>query len=69
MKRIMSVLLLCLFLMSAATSCNADYSRFDASKEEAVNALSDALSAMDDRVYVYRDFSDTENHFTQRAKM
>ena len=70
MKRIMSLLLLfCLFVVSVTTSCKADYSRFNASRDDALRALSDALSATDHRIYVYRDFGDTENHFTQRAKM
>ena len=38
-------------------------------KAAAVNALSKRLASMEEHVWVYRDASDSENHFSQRAKM
>lgn len=46
-----------------------DYSVYDSAKHNAVTALSERLSEACDCVYVYRDFSDTFNHFTQKALM
>ena len=48
---------------------DAVYSRFEESKKLALEALGSALEAARSSVYVYRDFGDTENHFTQKAKM
>ena len=41
----------------------------DQAKDAAVTALSNRLESMRERLYVYRDFSDSENHFSQRIKM
>ncbi len=38
-------------------------------KDKAVFALSDALAKTRESLYVYRDFGDTWNNFTQKAKM
>lgn len=45
------------------------YERFQASEDRALSALQRVLDEQAGRVYVYRDFSDTENHFTQKALM
>lgn len=45
------------------------YERFASASDAALGALCGALDEMQAYVYVYRDFGDTENHFTQKAKM
>ena len=71
MKRIsVCLLILCLSLfILCAQAEDADYGRFAASGANALGALENALNALESSVYVYRDFGDTENHFTQKAKM
>ena len=48
---------------------NNDYSTYDDSKEQAVVYLKSRLNDSANSVYVYRDFSDSVNHFTQKAKI
>lgn len=48
---------------------NKDYSTYDDSKEQAVVYLKARLNDSATSVYVYRDFSDSVNHFTQKAKI
>ena len=43
------------------------YERFRGREELALDALERELREQEERVYVYRDFGDTENHFTQKA--
>lgn len=68
-KGIISLLELCLLLLPLSASAEADYGRFASAGDRALGALEAALGEQYDRVYVYRDFGDTENHFTQKAKM
>ena len=68
MKRRMAALVaLALLLLPVART--EDYGRFASASDAALGALTGALDEMQRRVYVYRDFGDTENHFTQKAKM
>ena len=46
-----------------------DYSAFDSEKTAALNALLSRESDVRSTVYVYRDFAETENNFTQKALM
>lgn len=50
-----------------AASASAD--AYAQAKEAAVTALSNRLEGMREQLYVYRDFSDSENHFSQRIKL
>ena len=43
------------------------YEKYSTSEDKALSALQDALQEQTGHVYVYKDFSDTENHFTQKA--
>lgn len=67
-KRIAVFALACALLLPAAApaeNCETYRSAADA----ALGALEDALHSQKSCIYVYRDFGDTENHFTQKAKM
>ena len=68
-KRIVTLLALCMLFMATWAGAEADYARFAEAGDKALGALEDALEAQLGSVYVYRDFGDTENHFTQKAKM
>ena len=71
MKRFLTILLiLCMALSALCAGAEAlDYGRFAPSGEKALEALEDALGAQERCVYIYKDFGDTENHYTQKAKM
>ena len=71
MKRFSVILLiLCLaFSTLCARAETADYARFAPSGDRALEALENMFEAQAHSVYVYREFGDTENHFTQKAKM
>ena len=71
MKRFLAVLVaLCVSAMPFIAIGEADdYYAFRPAADAALGALSGALDAMRQSVYVYLDFGDTENHFTQKAKM
>ena len=45
------------------------YSEYDATKANAVNALSNRLLSCQSDVYVYQDYAETQNNFTQKAKI
>ena len=42
---------------------------YRAEKKKAVNALAKRLDSYRDGIYVYRDYNDSVNHYTQRARM
>ena len=71
MKRLLSVMIaICAAVMPLAAIGEAsDDHAFRPAADAALGALSRALEAMEHSVYVYLDFGDTENHFTQKAKM
>ena len=68
-NRIAALLIVCLMLIPLTAGAVADYGRFSSAGDKALSALEAALEAQLGSVYVYRDFGDTENHFTQKAKM
>ena len=53
----------------APTPEPVDYVAYTPAKEAALAALNGSLDESRACLYVYRDFGDTENHFTQKAKM
>lgn len=67
MKRAVALTIVLLLLPVAALA--QGYDAFRPAAGAALGALTGALDAMQKSVYVYRDFGDTENHFTQKAKM
>lgn len=67
MKRTVALTIALLLLPVAALA--QGYDAFHPAADAALGALTGALDAMQDSVYVYRDFGDTGNHFTQKAKM
>ena len=71
MKRLLTLLLaLCLAAAPVAVAAEeSDYDPFRPAAEAALAALEGELRQMQRCVYVYRDFGDTENRFTQKAKM
>ncbi|MBR6707744.1 MAG: hypothetical protein IKI84_13875 [Clostridia bacterium] len=66
MKRSLSMLMACLMLIPAAAGAG---SPFAPNADRALDALEQALTLPCRSVYVYHDFGDTLNHFTQRAIM
>ena len=54
---------------SLAASDLSQATEYEDAKAAAVAALSDRFEEMRESVYVYRDYGDSENHFTQRSKM
>lgn len=71
MKKTLAMMLaLCLVsLPLSATAEAGDYGRYAEAGEKALGALAGALDNLKTSVYVYREFGDTLNHFTQKAKM
>ena len=70
MRRLCSIFL-ALFLICSiqVNAVSEDYSDFRPAADRALAALETALNDQNSRIYVYREFGDTENHFTQKAKM
>ena len=60
-------------LLAAVVSepaCAADWKdSYQSAADRAVGALEEVLDKENDVVYVYCDYSDTQNHFTQKAKI
>ena len=56
-------------LFSVPAGAAEFYERFRPAANQALAALENALAEEKDSVYVYRDFGDTANHFSQKAKM
>ena len=71
MKKVMTLLLaLCLAAAPVAAAAEeTSYDPFRPAAEAALAALEGELQRLQGSVYVYKDFGDTENHFTQKAKM
>ena len=70
MKKIIAYLLvLCFFVPSIAAQAQESYESFQPAAEKAVQALKNTLEEERRNIYVYRDFGDTEYHYTQKALM
>ncbi len=71
MKRLLAALVaICAAALSFSAIAEANgYAPYRPAADAALGALSDALEATQQSMVVYRDFGDTENHFTQKAKM
>ena len=70
MKNIIAILLvLCFFAFPASAMAQESYDAYLPAAEKAVQALKNVLEEERQNVYVYRDFGDTENHYTQKALM
>ncbi len=65
---LLSLVLTASLLLSCAPCAMAD-ADYDAASQKALSAIENALWAENEKVWVYRDFGDTENHFTQKALM
>ena len=71
MKKILAILLvLCFFVPSISAQAQEEsYESFQPAAEKAIQALKNTLEEERRNIYVYRDFGDTENHYTQKAVM
>ena len=71
MKKILAILLvLCFFFFFLSAQAQAEsYESFQPAAEKAIQALKNTLEEERRNIYVYRDFGDTENHYTQKALM
>lgn len=72
MKILTAFLTALIMLLPAAAPAAAGegaYEAYAGPAEKAENALAEALWAEQQQLYVYKDFADSENHFTQKAKM
>ena len=71
MKKILAILLvLCFFVPSISAQAQEEsYESFQPAAEKAIQALKNTLEEERRNIYVYRDFGDTENHYTQKALM
>ena len=67
MKRF--VIWIIILTLCAAARADAGYGAYAPAKDAALAALAGRLAAEKECVYVYRDFADTANHFTQKALM
>ena len=64
------VLFVCLSMLAGCGAASAGgYDEFQPAADRALEAMVDALREQDSRIYIYRDFGDTENHYTQKARM
>ena len=70
MKRFFALLaVLCLAALSAPAGVEAETSAWQPAADKALQALENALDEQRASVYVYREFGDSQNHYTQKAKM
>ena len=70
MKKILAILLvLCFFAPSISAQAQESYESFQPAAEKAIQALKNTLEEERRNIYVYRDFGDTENHYTQKVLM
>ena len=68
MKKLFSAFAALILFLTAAPAFSETGS-FQPAADRALDALTSALNAQKQRIYVYREFGDTENHYTQKAKM
>ena len=71
MKKLISVFFVILAILYTGIICYAEetYEKYSDSAEKALNALSLKLKEESSSLWVYKEFGDTENHFTQKAMM
>ena len=58
-----------LLLPAWAASEGDPYGAYAAAAKKAEAALIDALTSEREQVYIYKEYADTEKHFTQKAKI
>ena len=63
------MLVLCFFAFPASAMAQVAYDAYLPAEEKAVQVLKNVLEKEKQNLYVYRDFGDTENHYTQKALM
>ena len=68
MKKLLTVLTALVLLAYGASAEASGYDAYQPASERALGALEEALAAEYGSVYIYREFGDTGNHFTQKAK-
>ena len=69
MKKMLALLMVLLMVLPGMAAGEGVYDAYRAAAEKAENALADALWAEQQQLYVYKDFADSENHYTQKMKM
>lgn len=68
-RRILPLLLSLAVFLTAAPCAYAEVKDVDTAAQRSLSALEKALQEENENVWVYRDYGDTENHFTQKALM
>ena len=63
MKKLFSAFAALILFLTAAPAFSETGS-FQPAADRALDALTSALNAQKQRIYVYREFGDTENHYT-----
>ncbi len=68
MKRFAAALLV---LISVVTHAFAEdpYEQFYEAADRALESLTEQIWSEQQQLYIYKDFADSENHYTQKAKM
>ena len=69
MKKLLTVLAVLSLLALPAAAGASGYDVYRPAADRALAALENALDEQRASVYVYREFGDSQNHFTQKAKM
>ena len=69
MKKLLTVLAALSLLALPAAAGASGYGAYQPAADRALAALENALDEQRASVYVYREFGDSQNHFTQKAKM
>ncbi len=69
MKKLFAILMALMMALPALAAGEDAYAAYAGAAKKAENALADALWTEQQQLYVYKDFADSENHYTQKAKM
>ena len=69
MKKAIAFLMVLLLTVPCAAGADDAYGSYRDASASALEGLAEALWTEQQQLYVYKDFADTENHFTQKAKM
>lgn len=69
MKKALAVLLVLILLLPIMAKGESVYDAYAPAAARAVAVLADTLWAEQQQLYIYKDFADSENHFTQKSKM